>query len=278
MFNNAFQKLNKKGRELKDDEYISNGVIFCKKCKTPRQFNVNEELTVDIPCDCQNAEIKKADNILQKEERQKELQKIREIAIPVRSYWNYKFENDDSKTPDITRICKRYVAKFNEVKDRGQGLLFYGDVGTGKTFYSMCIANALIDNGYNIQHISLAAVVQLAQDFENAQNNFKKLMNKQCVIIDDLGTERTTAFAQEQIFKYIDGWNTCNTPLIITTNRTLKELEDASNDITDLNYARIYSKILEKCYPIKVNQIKRRNQNKNVNRQETMDILGLKDK
>jgi DNA replication protein DnaC len=40
---------------IKDDEYIneSDGLIYCKKCKTPRQYRLQPEHLVYIRCKCQ---------------------------------------------------------------------------------------------------------------------------------------------------------------------------------------------------------------------------------
>ena len=274
-----------KPREPKADEYINeaDGLIYCKNCKTPRQF-VFENFTGGKPailpklCKCKDEEAKKKQ---QEEERRKRLQRIenaRNLAITVPSYRGYRFSADDGKTPKTTEICKNYVRNFPEFLKTGQGLLLYGDVGTGKTFYALCIANALINREYRVLHTSLADVVKMAQDFDNAEAHFNRLMYKQCIVIDDLGTERATSFAEEQIYKFIDGCNTHNVALIVTTNYTPKELEAAAADTSDLTHARIYSRLLEKCFPVRVNDIKRREANAVKNKATVAELLGINKK
>ena len=274
-----------KPREPEADEYINeaDGLIYCKNCKTPRQF-VFENFTGGKPvilpklCKCKDEEAKKKQ---QEEERRKRLQRIenaRNLAITVPSYRGYRFSADDGKTPKTTEICKNYVRNFPEFLKTGQGLLLYGDVGTGKTFYALCIANALINREYRVLHTSLADVVKMAQDFDNAEAHFNRLMYKQCIVIDDLGTERATSFAEEQIYKFIDGCNTHNVALIVTTNYTPKELEAAAADTSDLTHARIYSRLLEKCFPVRVNDIKRREANAVKNKATVAELLGINKK
>lgn len=274
-----------KPREPEADEYINeaDGLIYCKNCKTPRQF-VFENFTGGKPailpklCKCKDEEAKKKQ---QEEERRERLQRIenaRNPAITVPSYRGYRFSADDGKTPKTTEICKNYVRNFPEFSKTGQGLLLYGDVGTGKTFYALCIANALINREYRVLHTSLADVVKMAQDFDNAEAHFNRLMYKQCIVIDDLGTERTTSFAEEQIYKFIDGCNTHNVALIVTTNYTPKELEAAAADTSDLTHARIYSRLLEKCFPVRVNDIKRREANTAKNKATVAELLGISKK
>ena len=70
--------------------------------------------------------------------------------------------------------------------------------------------------------------------------------NSNRLIIDDLGAERNTEYALEQMFSIIDSRYRCNKPLIVTTNLKLDELKRPP----DLAHARIYDRILERCAPI----------------------------
>ena len=69
------------------------------------------------------------------------------------------------------------------------------------------------------------------------------------LIIVDLGIERNSEFAREQVFHIIDSRYRSQLPMIVTTNLTLKELKDPE----DLARARIYDRVLERCVPILVN-------------------------
>ena len=66
------------------------------------------------------------------------------------------------------------------------------------------------------------------------------------LILDDLGAERGTEYALEQVFAVIDARYRSRKPLIVTTNLTLNALKHPD----DLAHARIYDRILEICAPI----------------------------
>lgn len=262
-----------------EDEYIQDGLIYCKSCKTPRQYWVvwsDEKKPWNKRCDCQQAKYEAEERERKRLERENEIAALRQRAIPNPTYRAYTFDADDGKTPRTTEICKRYVEKFDEFRKFGGGLLLWGSVGTGKTFFSMCIANALINKGVEVYCTTLAAIVKKAQDFDNADRHFDTLMRKGLIVIDDLGTERGTTFAHEQIYRFIDGCNTGNIPLIFTTNYSPDILQKATEDTTDLTYARIYSRILEKCAPIAVLDVKRRAENQKSNYNQAAALLGLK--
>ena len=77
----------------------------------------------------------------------------------------------------------------------------------------------------------------------NSFNSFPLL------IIDDLGVERNSEFAREQVFNIIDSRYRSQLPMIVTTNLTVDELKNPA----DLARARIYDRVLERCTAIKVN-------------------------
>lgn len=68
------------------------------------------------------------------------------------------------------------------------------------------------------------------------------------VIIDDLGTERNTEYALEKVYNIIDSRYRTGKPLILTTNMTVREMQET----TDIRYKRIYDRIFEMCYPVRM--------------------------
>ena len=55
---------------------------------------------------------------------------------------NKKFENDNGKCPVLEK-AKAYVSNWEKMKEKNCGLIFLGDVGTGKTFAAACIATGV---------------------------------------------------------------------------------------------------------------------------------------
>lgn len=60
------------------------------------------------------------------------------------------------------------------------------------------------------------------------------------LIIDDLGVERSSEYALEQVYNVVDSRYLSRLPFIVTTNLTLNELKKP----LDLARARIYDRIL----------------------------------
>ena len=92
------------------------------------------------------------------------------------------------------------------------------------------------------------------------------------LIIDDLGVERSTEYAMEQMFFVIDSRYRSRRPMIITTNLKLAELKNPP----DLAHARIYDRILERCAPILFDGKNFREENAGATRQTAKEIVNSK--
>ena len=170
-----------------------------------------------------------------------------------------------------TEKAHEYVSHWEEMKANSLGLLLWGDVGTGKSFFAGCIANALLDKGIPILMTNFSRILNtLTGIYSDDRNQFIDSFNKySLLIIDDLGIERSSEFALEQVFNVIDSRYRSKKPLIVTTNLTLDELKHPK----DLARARIYDRVLERCVPLKINNQNIRELNAAANMQEARKIL-----
>ena len=164
-----------------------------------------------------------------------------------RYLYGYTFANDNGGNPVMAK-AHAYVDHWPQAFKRNIGLLLFGDVGTGKSFLAGCIANALLDRDVPVLMTNFPSILsRLCGTFGEDRTAFlDSLGDYDLLIIDDLGVERNTEYALEQMFSIIDSRYRCNKPLIVTTNLKLGELKHPP----DLAHARIYDRILERCAPI----------------------------
>lgn len=180
-------------------------------------------------------------------EKKLAIRRLREEAFPDLSGRSATFDTDDHKNPEITRVCEEYVEKWDEMKANNIGIIFFGGVGTGKSFLACCIANALIDKAVKVKVINLSAFSAKSQNFAEREKLVEDVEKADLLIIDDFGAERDSSYAVEQVYAIIDIRNRAQKPLILTTNLSFSDIDNPKN----LNYARIYDRIIDMC-PIKL--------------------------
>ena len=148
--------------------------------------------------------------------------------------WNFRVAED---TPYV-QMGKRYVNNWKQVKAENLGLLFWGDVGTGKSFLAACIANGLLDQGVSVMMTNFTRILNKLSDLQvKERSQFISDFGKvDLLIIDDLGTEITNTFVASQLFSCLNERGLRKKAMIISTNLSLEELRDRYSD-------RIFSRI-----------------------------------
>ena len=85
------------------------------------------------------------------------------------------------------------------------GCLFWGGVGTGKSYLAGCIANALMEKEIPVRMTNFALILNdLAASFEGRNEYISRLCRYPLLILDDFGMERGTEYGLEQVFNVID--------------------------------------------------------------------------
>ena len=157
------------------------------------------------------------------------------------------FENADMSDTVMHR-AKKYVDNWEEMKRNHIGCLFWGPVGTGKSFIAGCIANELLKQEVMVKMTNFNTIIDDIFPLADKTEYINALASYQLLIIDDLGVERNSEYALGIIFSVIDRRIRSGRPLIITTNLPLKEIKNE----TMLDKRRIYDRILEMCTPMYV--------------------------
>ena len=210
------------------------------------------------------------------EERQRRMERIKRRkaqGLQDRYLYDYTFANDNGKNPLMDK-ARAYVENWKGAYKSNIGLLLFGDVGTGKSFFAGCIANALLDQDVPVLMTNFPTILnRLTGMFSEDRSEFIASFDEyDLLIIDDLGVERSTEYAMEQMFFVIDSRYRSRRPMIITTNLKLSELKNPP----DLAHARIYDRILERCAPILFDGKNFREENAGVTRQAAKDIVNSK--
>ena len=261
--------------KAEEGDYIGeDGLLYCHKCNTKKQTEVSILGMIRRPmCLCKCAAAKRAaeEEEYKRREFEKRVQELRRIGFPEAEMRNWTFANDDLTNEKITKAAQRYVENFSELRKNGKGLLLYGDTGTGKTYAACEIANALIDKGYPVLVTNFARILNTLQGTFEKQEYIDSFNDYQLLVIDDLGIERDTAYAKEQVFNIIDSRYRSGLPMIITTNLSMDKIKNPD----DIENRRIYDRILERCFPIEVSGGSRRRKAVREDYEDMKNLLGL---
>ena len=237
-------------KKTEPDILGKDGCLRCGMCGKKKQIKVNfmgRERTVNCLCDCEIKERQEREEQIRREEAQRDLYRRKSVGLKDRRFWEWRFENDDGSN-DKMLIARQYVEHWGEMKVKNVGLLLMGPVGTGKSFFAGCIANALLEQGERVMMTNFSRILNELTKYQADKNLIvQNLVDYPLLIIDDLGIERSSEFALEQIYNVIDSRYCKMKPLIITTNLGLNEMKETSLDIS---HRRIYGRILEMCVPV----------------------------
>ena len=238
--------------EPREGEYLGeDGLLYCEKCHTPIQCRkqvFGKMRTLPCTCRCRQEEMKKRKAEDEARERMQHIDRLKSAGIQERHLLDWRF--DVAEETETIRWAKNYVANWKKVRAENLGLLLWGDVGTGKSFAAACIANALLEQATPVLMTNFSKILnQMGTMYTEERYQYIASFNHYpLLIIDDLGIERSTEYAKEQVYAVIDERYKANLPLIITTNLTINEIRNPES-VAD---ARIYSRVLEMCTPIHV--------------------------
>lgn len=164
---------------------------------------------------------------------------------------------DFTKNGRGDRNKEAMAAAENAIFDN-ESLFINGRPGTGKTFLASVIA---IERAYEGKYSNFANVPDVLDDlrdfnqktsseeYETPQEKLRKLYKTPCLILDDLGAEKSTDWTCETLFKIVNKRYNDGKQLIITSNFNIDELQ-RKMDFTAGD--RIIRRICDMCTPIQV--------------------------
>lgn len=226
-------------REPRAGEYRGiDGLIYCEECGQPVQFRMTAETFANSP-DIQNLKENKAkyqawanqwfgtfpikckcgERRLRKQEQESkraEREKLRTKGLRDRRLKESRFDKANGSNAKQAAALKRYADKFEETKK--YSLLIYGPSGTGKSFLTGCIANALTDNNH---YVYCTTVFQALEEFRTGkqQELLKEIRSCDLMILDGIESVLglNSGHEAEWIFNLIEERQRTVKPLIVTT-------------------------------------------------------------
>ncbi len=229
------------------------GLLYCGKCRKPKEAYFPKESAAWLgrdrhpaECDCQRAEREKREAAEKERSHRETVERLKQQGFTDPAMREWTFANDNGKCPQMKNAAE-YVERWEEMQTGNYGLILWGKVGTGKSYFAGCIANALMEQEVAVCMTNFALILNdLAASFTGRNEYIARLCSYPLLILDDFGMERGTEYGLEQVYNVIDSRYRSNKPLIVTTNLTVEELQHPE----DTPHARIYDRLLSMCSPI----------------------------
>jgi DNA replication protein DnaC len=149
--------------------------------------------------------------------------------------------------PFVLRPVRTFVDQIAGNLDEGRGLWFAGDVGTGKTSLAMLVSHAAERAGRSVAVYPVTRLLAEIKDTYDSQTggNYMRLFRRLCAVdllhLDDLGAERPTDWAREQLYAIVnERWQDKRSVMLTTNVTDLDELRERVG-------VRTVSRLLEIC-------------------------------
>lgn len=109
-------------------------------------------------------------------------------------------------------------------------LLLLGSYGVGKTHLAAAIANFTVGLGVPTLFLTVPDLLDwlrysYGSEEMNFESRFEEIRNMRLLVLDDLGTQNATAWAEEKLYQIFNYRYVNRLPTVVTTNQTLDEIE-----------------------------------------------------
>ena len=208
----------------------SDGLQYCKVCGEAKEAFFPEGGFMGMKkhsrqCACDRKAYEEEQKYFKDKEHRELVSRNTSICFDESRMEEWTFENADMSDAVMHR-AKNYVDNWEEMKRNHIGCLFWGPVGTGKSFIAGCIANELLKQEVTVKMTNFNTIIDDIFPLADKTEYINALASYQLLVIDDLGVERNSEYALGTVFSVIDRRVRSGRPLIITTNLPLKEIKN----------------------------------------------------
>jgi DNA replication protein DnaC len=194
-----------------------------------------------VPCQCKEQE--------RKRKRRQQLLELSNLG----SFTNKRFETFNPRVPGMQEA---YETAINFAQSPDGWLFLVGPNGCGKTHLAAAIANQCLDAGSVVlfatvpdllDHLRAAFAPDASEVYDQL---FSRMREAEVLVLDDLGTQQSSPWANEKLFQLLNYRYNSRFPTVVTANprgwqatdeRIRSRLSDISLVITiNLERARDY--------------------------------------
>ncbi len=177
-----------------------------------------------IPCQCRTEQ--------RRERRLRSLQSLSSLGMLERlTFGTFIPEPSHLSRDRSVNLRRAFETCISYAHDPEGWLLLTGAYGCGKTHLAAAIANLRVAEGYPAIFMTVPDLLDhlraaFSPNSETAYDElFEQLRNTSLLILDDLGAQSSTPWAQEKLFQLLNHRYNAQLPTVITSNQRLEELD-----------------------------------------------------
>lgn len=178
--------------------------------------------------------------------RQQTLRKLGNLeALADKTFENFQIDSDAWDMGESASVEAAFNAAVEYAQEPSGWFLLQGGCGVGKTHLAAAIANARLESGDTVLFITVPDLLDhlratyAPSSEEGYDQLFERVRSAPVLVLDDLGTENPSAWAQEKLFQLFNHRYTMRLPTVITTNADIDRMD-----------ARIKSRLLDRTLTV----------------------------
>ena len=151
--------------EAEPEDYTGeDGLLYCGSCRQPKEAYFTEGKNLfgrdrhPKECDCQRKHREKQEAADKERKHRDTVEDLKRRGFSNAAMRQWTFDNDNGKCPQMDK-AHFYAAHWEEMKAENIGYLLWGKVGTGKSYFAGCIANALMEREISVCMTNFALIL-----------------------------------------------------------------------------------------------------------------------
>ncbi len=193
-----------------------------------------------VPCSCTQKEFE--------ESRLARLHRYSNLGALTRlTFDNLILRGKSSEPADQERFYRAYQAAIAFAQNPQGWLVLQGPSGCGKTHLAAAIANYRLNQGHLVFFIVVPDLLDHLRSTFSPHSDisydelFEQVRNTSLLLLDDLGSQSSTPWAQEKLFQIINHRFNSRLPIVITLNIPIEQLEERLRTrIGDTSLSQVY--------------------------------------
>lgn len=123
--------------------------------------------------------------------------------------------------------CELGRAVYERAKE-GRGTYLWGEPGTGKTYAACCCARLFVQDGARVRKVTSRRLLDEVKEGWDQRDPdvMRRFERLDLLVLDDVGAERPTPWAIEELTRLVDARVEEGLPTVVTSNYRIGQLRD----------------------------------------------------